>query len=125
MLERGRYAEARVLLERALPDLAERGQRGAMGAWHACLLPALAHARDWAAWDACIERVRALHAESRFLDPDMPRMEDLAGRLAKDAGEPARARDAWALACEHWRAIGRPEDALPVEAALAGLPAHP
>ena len=50
---------------------------------------------------------------------DVAREAERAGERAWQAGSPARADDAWALAEAQWEALGRPEDAARVAARRA------
>ncbi|MCB9526590.1 MAG: protein kinase [Myxococcales bacterium] len=105
-LARHRYAQARVLLERGLQSA--HPLMAAM--FSAALLPCLAHAGEWAAWDA---RWAALGpvADGRVCDPDVLQCAEWAHGLADTLGQPARAAQAAHLAAVQAAGLGQPEAA--------------
>jgi tetratricopeptide (TPR) repeat protein len=121
LLDRGRWAEARVVLEACLRRFDERGRVALVGCTHACLLPCLAGEGDWPAWDRHLARATALLAETGFTYLDIARSAHLAGDMARGAGEPARARAAYALALRQWRALGRADDAARAQASFSSI----
>jgi len=125
LMERGQHADARRVLEHCLRTFEEHGRTALAGCTHACLLPGAADAGDWADFDAHLADARALLAQTGFNYLDIARAAQLGGDLARAAGEPARARGAYALAAAQWRALGRAGDAADAEAAAALLAPPP
>jgi tetratricopeptide (TPR) repeat protein len=117
-----RHAEARPLLEEILGIFESQGVKPMIGAVNVCLLPCVAAAGDWTAWDRHLERARSLLAETSFNDADTAAMATLAGDEAEEHGDPERARAAYELALEQYRHLAREAE---VEAVLAKLEALP
>ena len=111
LVERGRPQEARRALETALDTFVRQGRRPMVGAVHACLMPCVAGVGDWGAFDRHADAAERLLAETSLVDVDIATMARHAARAAESAGEPARARRAWALSAAQWAALGRPTDA--------------
>ncbi|MFZ5478560.1 MAG: protein kinase domain-containing protein [Myxococcota bacterium] len=101
-MDRGALAECRAHADRARRVLERAGRRDVLAAAYGTLLPALAAGAE-AEWSACAERVAALVEETGFRAPDLRRALQVAARLAEDAGFPARAARARALAEEQAR----------------------
>ena len=121
LAEQQRWAEARATLAESLAMFERAGRLPFAAAVHAALLPCAAGLRDWPAWDAHVERAAALLAETGLAEPDVAASASAAGRLARAAGEPARARAAFDIALQQWRRLGRDAEAATVVAALAQL----
>ncbi len=121
LLARGRYGESRRLFEAVRVVLEESGRKVFLGAVHANILPTTAAARDWAAWDRHHEAALTLLAETNLSDPDIAWPAQLAGALAREAGEHQRARGAFELALGQWRALGNQDKVEAVEAELRQL----
>jgi tetratricopeptide (TPR) repeat protein len=123
-LSSARWADARRSFEEALALLTRSGRRTFQGGVHANLLPCAAAERDWAAWDHHMAQARALLAETGMHDADIAWPAQLAGDLATAADQPERARDAWTLALQQWRAL-RDDDRAASLAALLDQPPPP
>ncbi len=119
LLESGDPAAARALLAEALARFEATDQRAFAAVANAALLPCDAHAGDWTAFDARVERADALLAETRLIDADTGRLLEAAGDTARAAGEWARAIAAYGLARQQWAALERAADVERVDAALA------
>jgi tetratricopeptide (TPR) repeat protein len=120
LIERRLHDEARRVLLRVLETLEVSGQRGYAGVVHALLLPTVAAARDWTAWDHhCGEALARLEG---FVDRDVAAMAERAGELLREGREWGRARTALGLALTQWRALGRRDAVERIERALAALP---
>ena len=120
LVEQGRYAEARERVEATLASLPRRQMEDLAGELNCCLLPCVAAAGDWEAWDRHAQAGFGLLAATGSVDPDTARVAGLAARLAADAGQTERARDAYGLAIRQLRALGREnEEAAMLEAKLA------
>jgi tetratricopeptide (TPR) repeat protein len=120
-VERGRYRDAREALERGIVRFEHSGRADALAWAQTVLLCCLAAEGEWAAWEQRLQKVRALLAETGYLDLDIARSAQMAGDLALIAGEPARARDAYDLALAQWQALGRADDAQAVRALIESL----
>jgi serine/threonine protein kinase/tetratricopeptide (TPR) repeat protein len=121
LAERGLYAEARVGLERFRPLFEEQGRKNPLVWLHGVLLVCDAGECDWKAWDAHWAEVSRLLSETGYHDLDIATVIHMAGQLCETAGEPVRARAAYALAAVEWRAVGRDTEADRAEAAHARL----
>lgn len=74
---------------------------------HAALLACAAAHSDWERWDALITTVESELRDSELVDDDIASSARLAGELARDSGDPARANHAFTIAYDQWRALGR------------------
>jgi tetratricopeptide (TPR) repeat protein len=119
----GRHAEARPLLELVLATFEAQGVKAMVGAVNVCLLPCVGAAGDWQAWDRHVGRARRLLEETGFHDADTAHMATLGGEQALHANQRQRARDAYLLALEHYRALSRVEDIERMEGLMADLDA--
>ena len=121
LVEQERWSEALdILLPLRLTVAQER--RGTMEAAVAiALLAPLAASGRWGEFDILVLRAHALLLETGFVEPDLARKAGQAGRVAAAVGQPARARAAWDIALEQWRALDRPEDVEAIEQALSAL----
>ncbi len=111
LVERGRFSEAREVLEGTLSLARRQGRRVVEGNVHAYLLPTLAAVRDWSALEQHRAAAEALLAESGIVEEDIARMAETAGRLALEAGRADAARLVLQLAARQWEGLGRPQDA--------------
>ena len=93
-------------LERAAVQCQEKDLWGLLGAVRCLQLVADADSRDWDSWDTHFEEVERLHRESGSVERDTAWGATLAGRLTRDAGEPARARQILCLAATLWEKLG-------------------
>lgn len=121
LLARSQYREARHLFERVLAVLEAAGRRVFLGAVHANLLPTVADARDWAAWDHHIQQAMTLLDSTNLQDPDIAWPAQLAGDIALDLGELERASQAYAMALSQWTALKREDRAETVKKILRTL----
>jgi len=119
-MARGRWDEARTLLERTRDELAEAGWKGLLLCAHVELMACDAALSDFAAWDREAEAARPLLAEWDATDPDLAWAATRAAELATRAGERQRARTAWEIALREWRALGNPEEEERAARALEG-----
>jgi len=119
MLERGRPAAMRPLVERALRAFEASGQRSMIGIGHLLLMACAAAELDTVGWDVHIQRGRRLIRDTQFVEQDIALIAQSAAHLAEQAGWVDRARGAWLLARTQWRALDRPEALAAVEARLA------
>jgi eukaryotic-like serine/threonine-protein kinase len=110
----GTFREARESLERL-------GWGGLLACVHVSLLACAAQAREWPAWDEHLALGGSALRQSGLLDPDVAWCAELAGRLTEWAGQPARAREVYALALEQWRGLGNAQGVQRIEGAVAGL----
>ncbi len=109
MLERGRGASMRPLVEPALRAFEATGQRAMIGIAHLLLMACSAAEKDMTGWDVHLEEGRRLVRDTRFVEQDIALIAQAAGDLADQAGWADRARGAWHLARNQWRALDRPE----------------
>ena len=121
LLLRSQWAEASATLEAARAALQAQGLLGLLGCVHAELLPSAAATRDWAAWDRHLVQAQTLLTRAPMVDPDIAWPAQLGGTLAREAGDPQRARGAFELALSQWRSLGNDAKVAEVVAALAGL----
>lgn len=119
LIEQQRFPEARRRLNLVLTAMARSGRRGLEGAVHAFLLPCVARARDWEAWDGHLEQGRALLQATGIVDADIAGVAEVAARIATSMRERERAADAWALAREQWLRMGRSDRAAAIDAVLS------
>lgn len=120
-LARGDVRRARTSLESCLLTMGRQNRRAFVGGIHAFLLPCVAHDDDWAAWDAHMAQAEALLAETDFVDVDIARMAARGAEMARDKGQPARARQGFGLSALQWRGLGRTSEAEAVVAAIEAL----
>ena len=121
LVERERYAQAGEVFRARLATAEAAGWRQMEGALHTCLLPCVAAARQWEAWDHHLDRATALLADTSFLDVDIARMAGRAGDLATRLDEPERAAAALHLALAQWTGLERSAEAERVRQALGVL----
>ena len=117
-LELGEHREAHDLLQRARRKLEDQGRTPLVGAVHAFLLPCLAGIGDWPGWDRHLAAAAEGLAGSGFVDRDVATQTAAGGDLAEQAGEPERARAAWALARDVWLRLEVPDEAARLAARL-------
>ena len=115
------FAAARALLERVIDDTERTGQVAISGLAHAEILPCVAAARDWPAWDRHLDEARRVILDSTLADKDDAWAVQLGAELAAAAGEVERARAAYAFAGELWRRLGHEARVEESEAASAAL----
>jgi len=78
---------------------------------YAALLPCYAHASDWEAWDKYLTRLTDLLTTVRLTDADLAWPMQLAGEVATQRAQPERARRAFQIALDQWRALGKTDEA--------------
>ncbi|MFZ5479347.1 MAG: tetratricopeptide repeat protein [Myxococcota bacterium] len=110
LVMRGRHDEARRLLEGCLPRTVRLRRVVLTALNHAALLPCVAAARDWLAWDEHHRALVEVMDGKHVVDADIALAAGLGGDVARAAGKWARARDAWAVARDQWAALGRTEE---------------
>ncbi len=106
LTEAGRYVEARALLEGTVRTVERQGRKPLIGCCSASLLPALAGVEDWRAWDKRVLIAVAELQATGFVNVDVARSAELAGRLAAQAGQGRRAKDAYEIAWTQLRTLG-------------------
>ena len=119
LVERSRFRQARSILTGLLPRLQASRRRGLEAVVRACLLPCVADAADWAAWDDHLSSASALLADSGFVEAEIPRVATLGAKLARESGQPERAHAALDVALRQWTQLGRDEEASKVKRLLA------
>ncbi len=115
LAQQGRWAEAREILESALSIFDRQGLAPMQGTLHALLLAPVMAEGDGTGFDQHLDSARTLLEETAYVDPDVANMARLAGDVAREAGEESRARDAYQLAAQQLRALGREDEARHVE----------
>lgn len=121
LVEQARWMEA---LEILLPLRVEvsRQRRGSMeAAISVAVLPPLAAMGRWDEFDLFVLRGRSLLLETGFVEPDLARKASLAGDVAREEGELARAEVAWRIALDQWGALGRHKEIEATQGRLDGL----
>ncbi len=111
LVSRGAWREARRILERRLQMADEGVSVEMLLKLEALLLPCVTSLQDWPALDANFERARRLVAIRTPGDEDVARLFDLTGSIAREAGRPLQAREAYLLAIELWTRLGHPWEA--------------
>jgi eukaryotic-like serine/threonine-protein kinase len=109
---------ARPLVERALRAFEATQQRQMIGITHLLLTACAAAESDWTGWDVHLNAGRDLIRSTRYVEQDIALIARMAGDLATDAGWVDRARGAWILARDQWRALDRPEEVAALESLL-------
>jgi len=116
-LAQGYYDEARDTLERVSRETKQRG-----GRHHPSWIPLMACAAgqgDWSAWRRFSTNVPvALHPRAE-VNPDDPWAAQIAARLALEAGHQVEAELSLEIALSRWKALGRADEVLEVQRALA------
>jgi eukaryotic-like serine/threonine-protein kinase len=121
-LARGHYLEASRIFLHVLSSLEPSSRPGYEATLHAALLPCTAHARDWAQWDlhlAQAQRLLSLHPQAH---DDIAWTSELAADLAQEANQPSRARQAYAISLDTWRALRRDDRVQSLFQRLDSLP---
>jgi serine/threonine protein kinase/tetratricopeptide (TPR) repeat protein len=106
-LARGHYQEAARTFQQVLSALEPASRPGYEASLHVALLPCAAHARDWAQWDAHFaqaQRLLDLHPQAH---DDIAWTAELAGDLAGEARQSARAQRAYTIALHTWQTLRR------------------
>jgi tetratricopeptide (TPR) repeat protein len=119
-MERGNYPGARKSLEKACKTLETLGRRRELAGATLALLPCIAAAKDWPAWDKRAPLAMSRLDETRA-DPEFAEYATLAVELCRDANDEGRASQAEAIAASQWERLGESEKA----AALRNPPGQP
>ncbi len=123
-LSRGRFEEARRVLESTLTILERRGQRGMASAVHAWLLPCYAANAEWSSFDRHLAIAADMLQENGQVDVFIARTATLGGDIAYTAGQQGRARMAWSLALEQWLVLGWRDEIRSLKHLLREEPSH-
>lgn len=120
-----RAAEARTLIERAIPALRAQGRQIHEAVAQAALLPCLALAADLPTWDLHFQRLHALIEQTDTIDPDIAEALVISSRALSDPGrrlrDPRRAARGFELARSQWLALGAGARVAEADAALIRL----
>ncbi len=116
LIERAKYREARSILELAESDLEAQNRGGYLSFVHAHMLPCLVSEGDWDGWQHHYQRLVYHLAKTQLVDDDLARPLELAGDLCLEAKQPHWARDAYELALQQWRKLGRDDAVRELEA---------
>ena len=100
------YDEAEEVLDGLVDTLEEANREGLMGVCYATYLPILAHRRDWEGWDENMALAAGYLRENTIVDKDLAWTFEVAGELARKAGEEERARGALEQAESQWSRLG-------------------
>ena len=107
LTRRGRYAEARALIEVVIARARRLDDPFTMWCCQAFIVPALAGMGDWEAFDRTLAAVIANPVgQNRYL-PDIAEEAERAGYIAQHAGQQDRSVSAWRFARDQWRGLGR------------------
>jgi eukaryotic-like serine/threonine-protein kinase len=120
-VDAGRYGEARALLEEAMAGLERIGGWTSMGVLQVLLLPSVAAAGDWEAWDRLAPEADLMLSGAGLVHEDVPRLARLGADLALEAGHVDRARRIYLLALSQWRRLGQLEPARELAELLPSL----
>ncbi len=108
LIEARRFPDARAEIERLLPAWERQGKEGYVAIAHAALLPALAAARDWNAYDRSLQLATELLDRHGIVERDAVWPVALAATLARERGQPARAVKAENFVAAHDSLTARP-----------------
>ena len=111
LVQMGRYAGARALIEGVLAQAETSGARRIKCCALVGLLPCAAGEADWDAWDLALDAALELVDDTGLVEVDNAQMARLGGELASSAGEDERAAAAFGLSESQWRALERPAEA--------------
>ncbi len=117
-LHRRDHDAARTHLAAGLEIVGRAGQRQLQAYFRTALLPCAAAAGAWSDWDDHMREATALLAETGAADADLAGPAQRAGEMALEAGQPARALDAFLLARDQWSALRRDAEADALEASI-------
>ena len=116
-----RFQEAFDLAEAALPIIKRSNQRAFLGCVRLTQLPKLGLDAQWTLWDEYVEVVEKSLRSSGFVDADVAIPAEVAAEIALQAGELDRAKRVLDLALWQWRSLGKPSEAVRVEARISTL----
>lgn len=122
LTERGVHAEARVLFERSLGALEERGMKPLATSARVFLLPVVAALGDWDAYDTHATAIDAAEGAG-LMDPDIAQAARRAAETAEAEGHVGRALTARRLERAQYVGLGDDAAADALEETIAGLAA--
>ena len=99
----------------------EQPRRGYVAVAHAALLPISAGRNEWLALDTHLSGFISLAASTGMTDIDSAHGAELAGNLAKEAGQVTRAAQCWEIAASTWEALNEVDRADAVFARIREL----
>ncbi|MEO1269186.1 MAG: protein kinase [Myxococcota bacterium] len=117
----GHYTKARELFEQVIDDTARTGQTMLLVCAHAEILPCVAAAEDWEAWDHHMTQADVGLRDSQLADTDDAWAVQLGAQLAQQAQQPQRALHAYRLARTLWRRMGNTAKPEAIERAMERL----
>ncbi|MCA9563643.1 MAG: hypothetical protein KC561_09145, partial [Myxococcales bacterium] len=121
LIEDRQYSAAEPLLRKQAAYLQHAAGRYNDARVNAMLLPCVANAQDWDAWDIAFRRVTGALQVTGQHEVDLARVLEIAGDVALRAADIARARNALQLALGQWQGCERHEEASRIEQRLAAL----
>ncbi|NCG22412.1 MAG: AAA family ATPase [Rhodobacterales bacterium] len=121
LIARGDYNQAHALIFPVFNEWAEQQRRGYVAVAHAALLPISAGRNDWLALDTHLSGFISLAASTGMTDIDSAHGAELAGNLAKEAGQVTRAAQCWEIAASTWEALNEVDRADAVLARIREL----
>lgn len=121
LLARGRFVEARDILERGLAHFSQAADGVGLINAHLAMATVSAHSGLWLAWDDHLREATTMVSQVHAADEDTAWTAEIAGAAAADEGEALRARAAYQLALDTWNTLGRDERAAAVLKALDAL----
>jgi tetratricopeptide (TPR) repeat protein len=105
------FDEAQKELEGCVERFRQSDQKSFLAASQVFCLPNLARNRDWRVFDAYAEEAMGILRTQKFADADLATVYEIAGSCAAAESERRRADDAYAMAAEQWRFLGRMAEA--------------
>jgi len=118
-VDRGDLPAAAEMITASLVALKREGRTQLVGAAHLTLLPCVAAADDWEAWDLHYEAATRLIRESGLVERDVATTAELAGTKAR--ARPGKAIAILAFAAEQWSAMGMGDEAERVRAQILSM----
>lgn len=106
LVGRGELQQAKALLEEVLQSFKAQNRLGFLVFVHAALMACAPGEHDWHAWDRHHQAIRRLLSSHVQYDRDIAWCAQLAAANAADAGERARAGEAYELALDQWKGVG-------------------
>ena len=110
MLEE-RFDEAQKELEGCVERFRQSDQQNWLAVSQVFCLPHLARNRDWRVFDAYAEEAMGILRAQKFADTDLATVYEIAGSCAAAESERRRADEAYTMAAEQWRMLGRMAEA--------------
>ncbi len=106
LLARGKFDDARTELTHLLERWTVQHKPGYAAVAHVTLIWATAGLGDWTAYDHHTQEAQRLSEQTGMVDLDVALCCEAAGELAMEAGNRARALEAWGLALHNWDRLG-------------------